>query len=47
MWQYDKLISEIKVTVTYNGGLDPLVTNDFNFMLVISRPIRYRIDVTL
>ena len=34
-------------TVTYNGGLDPLVTNDFNFMLVISRPIRYRTDVTL
>jgi len=33
--------------VTYNGGLDPLVTNDFNFMLVISRPIRYRTDVTL
>ena len=34
-------------SVTYNGGLDPLVTNDFNFMLVISRPIRYRTDVTL
>jgi len=22
------------IIITYNGGLDPLVTNDFNFMLV-------------
>jgi len=34
-------------TVTYNGGLDPLVANDFNFILVISRPIRYLTEVAL
>ena len=33
--------------VTYNGGLDPLVANDFNFILVISRPIRHLTEVAL
>ena len=33
--------------VTYNGGLDPLVVNDFNFILVISKPIRYLTEVAL
>ena len=42
-----KAVVRERIPVTYNGGLDPLVTNDFNFMLVISRPIRYRTDVTL